>query len=111
MYFNIKSIFLFGLVALSQASPITAPGSLDLEVRGGKKVHGAVCPDGTTLSKDDVGAAFAEAKRSEEKSVGYNGLVNWYPHTYNNREGFFGAKDLYEYPIIQGATFGMFPLL
>ncbi|KAK2768748.1 hypothetical protein FQN54_000604 [Arachnomyces sp. PD_36] len=69
-----------------------------------KKVGSATCDDGTTLSKEEVGSAFAECKKNDDYAVGGS-----YPHAFGNKSGggnvFEGvSKDLREFPIIQGGT-------
>ncbi|KAL4992918.1 Ribonuclease/ribotoxin [Aspergillus recurvatus] len=68
-----------------------------------KKIGSATCPDGVTLSKDDVANAFKECKKSDDYGVG------GYPHKFGNKSGNSDVfdnvtKDLREYPIIQGGT-------
>lgn len=68
-----------------------------------KKVGSATCDDGTTLSKDDVGNAYAECKKNDDYAVGGS-----YPHGFGNESNgqvFEGVtKDLREYPILKGST-------
>ena len=75
----------------------------DLEARANKKKVGSATCDGKKLSKEDVGRAFAELKKSDDKAHG------GYPHKFGNKSGetevFSGVtKDLREYPIVEGKT-------
>lgn len=130
MFFNMKSIAIYGLMAIAHASPIPAARSQAGELTSGasdatatsptpaltqglsdldtrtkkKKVGSATCGD-VTLSKDAVGNAFKECKaRDEDYTVGN------YPHYFGNQSGggdvFTGVtKDLREFPIIEGGTY------
>ncbi|KAJ5822844.1 hypothetical protein N7447_005184 [Penicillium robsamsonii] len=75
----------------------------DLATRAKKKKIGSATCEGVTLSKDDVGSAFKECNKWDDRGVG------GYPHKFGNKNGntqvYQGVtKDLREYPIIQGGT-------
>jgi hypothetical protein len=100
MLVDFKSVFLFGLVALSSASPI-APGANHLEARGKKKITAFNC-NGEEIAKEDVGAAYSHAKNLGDRSYGS------YPHEYKNGEGIFGSAKVNEYPIKKGGVWSKF---
>ncbi|GAD97533.1 conserved hypothetical protein [Paecilomyces variotii No. 5] len=69
-----------------------------------KKIVSATCPDGTTLAKDDVGAAWKELKDNS------NGAYGKYPENFGNMSGgsqvYPGVtKQLRSFPIIPGGVF------
>lgn len=105
MLFDVKSVFLFGLVALAHANPISVPGTNDLEARGGKKKITAFNCNGEEIAKADVGAAYSFSKNLADNSYGT------YPHEYKNKEGIFGSAKVNEYPIIRGGTYSKWLIL
>ncbi|KAI1841849.1 hypothetical protein JX265_010841 [Neoarthrinium moseri] len=106
MLFDLKTTVLFGLLALAQASPVSVPGTAEIETRAkSKKVQDYMC--GTvTLQKNDIGAALVKGRASADRTEGNNGLRNKFPHYFGNQPAIFGATaELREYPIIEGGTF------
>jgi hypothetical protein len=107
MLLDLKGIFLFGLLALAQASPVSVPGAGGLEARAkGKKVTDVICDDGQRLTAEDVGLALRAARNAADESVGYPSLSWWYPHFFGNQPPVFPAQaELRSFPIIPGGTF------
>lgn len=133
MFFNNKTLFLYGLMTVAFASPVpqavageglsniaqevtsssasitTPPPTLDtrdLETRTSKKKVTSFECNGVKLEKNDVGSAVAKMKGVNDRAVGS------YPHVFGNGEKTFSgvSKKLREFPIIQGGTYngGMF---
>jgi hypothetical protein len=93
MLFDMKSIVLYGLMALAQASPVPK-----LSKRA--KLGDFQCPDGT-LSDKDIREALHECRRLNDGSIGK------YPAYFGNKSNnqkVFGnipdGTDLREFPII-----------
>lgn len=131
MQFDMRNLFLHGLMAVASASPVPQTGSgtdelsniaqenasasttttpnldtRDLETRAKKKSVTSFNCNGVILAKDDVGSAVSKMKGAKDRTVGS------YPHEFKNGENTFAgtSKKLREFPIIQGGTFngGMF---
>ncbi|KAI0888771.1 Ribonuclease/ribotoxin [Annulohypoxylon maeteangense] len=90
MYFNLKSAFLLGLVAVASASPTNS------EVYARKIDKDVKCGD-VTIEASQIGAAYSDAIKKADKSVGGK-----YPEPYLNHEGLFNkAQNLREYPLLR----------
>lgn len=98
MLFDMKSVVLYGLMALVHASPLS-----DLSKRA--KLGDFQCPDGT-LSEHDIREALHECRRLDDGSIGK------YPAFFGNKSNnqkVFGnipdGTDLREFPIIVGGVY------
>ncbi|KAL4749312.1 hypothetical protein BDW72DRAFT_194941 [Aspergillus terricola var. indicus] len=94
MFFDMRSVVLYGLMALAHASPLP-----DLSKRA--KLSDFQCPDGTTLSEHDIREAFHECRRLDDRSIGK------YPAFFGNKgqdgkvfSNIPDGTDLREFPII-----------
>ncbi|CAI7654376.1 unnamed protein product [Penicillium palitans] len=99
MFLDMKSIVLYGLMALAHASPLP-------ELSKRAKLDDFKCPDGTTLSENDIREAFQECRKHNDGSVGK------YPAKFgnknNNEKVFSNIPDstaLREFPIIVGGKY------
>lgn len=99
MLFNAKSIVLYGLIALSSASPLA-------EFSKRAKISDYKCPDGEEISESDIRKAFHECRRHDDGSIGK------YPAYFGNQNN--GEKvlanvpdgtDLREFPIIKDGVY------
>ncbi|GAQ10112.1 guanyl-specific ribonuclease F1 [Aspergillus lentulus] len=98
MLFDMKSIILYGLMALAHASPLP-------ELSKRAKLGDFQCPDGT-LSEHDIREALHECRRLNDGSIGK------YPAYFGNKSNnqkVFGnipdGTDLREFPIIAGGVY------
>ncbi|KAH1396310.1 hypothetical protein KXX49_008078 [Aspergillus fumigatus] len=98
MLFDMKSVVLYGLMALVHASPLS-----DLSKRA--KLGDFQCPD-DTLSEHDIREALHECRRLDDGSIGK------YPAFFGNKSNnqkVFGnipdGTDLREFPIIVGGVY------
>ncbi|KAI2785642.1 hypothetical protein POX_h09400 [Penicillium oxalicum] len=96
MFFNTKSIVLFGLMALTSASPVA-------EFSKRAKLGDFKCPDGTTISESDIRTAYHECRRVDDRTYGR------YPAYFGNQAGngkvfsnIPDGTDLREFPIVIG---------
>ncbi|KAJ2983742.1 hypothetical protein NQ176_g484 [Zarea fungicola] len=112
MLVNLKSAFLFGLVALSQAEPIRrferdTVGSGDLEIRAkGKSVTDFLCPDKKLLTKNDVGNALVKGRDLENQKKKVGGKYPGFFGNEGNGGSIFGASaELREFPIIPNSVY------
>ncbi|OQE34594.1 hypothetical protein PENCOP_c017G08568 [Penicillium coprophilum] len=94
-----KSIVLYGLMALAHASPLP-------ELSKRAKFGDFKCPDGTTLSENDIREAFQECRKHDDSSV------SKYPAKFgnkNNNQKIFSNipddTDLREFSIIVGGKY------
>ncbi|KAF9893072.1 hypothetical protein FE257_012483 [Aspergillus nanangensis] len=103
MFFDIKSIVVYGLMALAHASPL-------LELSKRAKYGAFQCPDGNILSEDDVRAATNQCQKFDDGKLGK------YPAPFGNKSG--GQKvfsnipdgtDLREFPLLVGDVFNEGP--
>ncbi|KAJ5295489.1 hypothetical protein PENANT_c001G06685 [Penicillium antarcticum] len=99
MFFDMKSIVLYGLMALAHASPLP-------ELSKRAKLSDFQCPDGTTLAEHDIREALHQCRRLDDSSIGK------YPSKFgnksNNQKVFSNipdGTDLREFPIIVGGTY------
>ncbi|KAJ5971424.1 Guanine-specific ribonuclease N1/T1 [Penicillium vulpinum] len=94
MLFDLKSIVLYGLVALAHASPLP-------ELSKRAKLSDFHCPDGTTLSEHDICEALHECQTHDDGKVGkypaHFGNKSNYQKVFNNIPD---STDLREFPII-----------
>lgn len=104
MLFDFKSVVLYGLMALSHASPVPNQEKNALSARA--KTGDFSCPDGTTILEDDVKSAFKECKAYDDGKVGK------YPAYFGNKSGdnqvltnVAAGTDLREFPIVVGGTY------
>jgi hypothetical protein len=104
MLFDMKSVILYGLMALAHASPLP-------ELSKRAKLSDFQCPDGTTLSEHDIREAFHECRRLDDGSIGK------YPAFFGNKgqngkvfSNIPDGTDLREFPIIVDGVYegGMF---
>lgn len=112
MLVNLKSVFLFGLVALSQAEPIRrferdTAGSSDLDIRAkGKSVTDFLCPDKKLLTKNDVGSALVKGRDLENQKKKVGGKYPGFFGNEGNGGSIFGASaELREFPIIPNSVY------
>ncbi|KAL4812448.1 Ribonuclease/ribotoxin [Aspergillus spinulosporus] len=94
MLFDMKSVILYGLMALAHASPLP-------ELSKRAKLGDFQCPDGTTLSEHDIREALHECRRLDDGSIGK------YPAFFGNKgqngkvfSNIPDGTDLREFPII-----------
>jgi hypothetical protein len=104
MLFDFKSTVLYGLVAVSHASPVLSQEEKALGARA--KAGSFLCPDGTTIVEHDVKAAFRECKTHGDGQVGN------YPAYLADKIGsspvfanVTGSPGFREFPIVVGSTF------
>ncbi|KEY80501.1 guanyl specific ribonuclease [Aspergillus fumigatus] len=98
MLFDMKSVVLYGLMALVHASPLS-----DLSKRA--KLGDFQCPDGT-LSEHDIREALHECRRLDDGSIGK--YPAFFRNKSNNQKGFGNipdGTDLREFPIIVGGVY------
>ncbi|KAJ9375068.1 hypothetical protein DTO282E5_52 [Paecilomyces variotii] len=108
MFFDMKSVFLYGLVAVAYASPIPASSTAENALtKRAAKLSDYLCPDGSTIAKDDIKTALQECRAHDDRTVARS-----YPKPFGNKSG--GGKvfsnipdgtDLREFPIISGAAY------
>ncbi|KAA8643892.1 hypothetical protein EYZ11_006638 [Aspergillus tanneri] len=99
MFFDIKSIVLYGLMALAHASPLP-------EVSKRAKLGDFQCPDGTTLSENDIREALHQCRRLDDGSIGK--YPAYFGNKSNNQQVFGNipdGTDLREFPIIVGGVY------
>ncbi|KGO64314.1 Guanine-specific ribonuclease N1/T1 [Penicillium expansum] len=99
MLFDLKSIVLYGLVALAHASPLP-------ELSKRAKLSDFQCPDGTTLSEHDIREALHECQRHNDGSIGK--YPAYFGNKSNNQKVFNNipdGTDLREFPIIVGGKY------
>ncbi|PGH08840.1 hypothetical protein AJ79_05844 [Helicocarpus griseus UAMH5409] len=80
MLFDLKSTIFYGFLVISHASPnsFLAPG----EPSKRASLDDFICPDGATISEQDVQAALNECRAHDEKAAG--GI---YPSPFENNKG------------------------
>ncbi|KAL5360642.1 Ribonuclease/ribotoxin [Aspergillus floccosus] len=89
-----KSIVLYGLMALTYASPLP-------EISKRAKLADFQCPDGTTLSEHDIREALHQCRRLNDGSIGK--YPAYFGNRSNNQQVFANVQDgtdLREFPII-----------
>ncbi|RHZ68721.1 hypothetical protein CDV55_105336 [Aspergillus turcosus] len=99
MLFDMKSIVLYGLMAIAHASPLP-----QLSKRA--KLGDFQCPDGTTLSESDIRDALQECRRLDDGSIGK--YPAYFGNQSNNQKVFANipdGTDLREFPIIVGGVY------
>ncbi|KAJ6094460.1 hypothetical protein N7467_001973 [Penicillium canescens] len=99
MFFDIKSIVLYGLMALAHASPLP-------ELSKRVPLSDFQCPDGTTLSENDIREALNECQRLNDNSIGK--YPAYFGNKSSNRKVFGNIPDstrLREFPIIVGGKY------
>jgi hypothetical protein len=99
MLFDMKSLVLYGLMAIAHASPLPA-----LSKRA--KLGDFQCPDGSILSESDVRNAFQECRRLNDGSIGK--YPAYFGNQSNNQKVFGNipdGTDLREFPIIVGGVY------
>jgi hypothetical protein len=108
MFVNFKTVFLLGLAAISQASPIREDGSNHLQSRA--PIMDYDC-DGNTIAQQDIYNAWTAGKNQNEYAIGGR-----FPKYFGN-QGNHGSKvfsnvpdgtALLEFPILAGATYSRF---
>ncbi|KAF2141215.1 uncharacterized protein K452DRAFT_318879 [Aplosporella prunicola CBS 121167] len=109
MYFDIKSIFLLGLVAAATASPVAYPGdedgSVSLHARMAKPQK-VKCPDGTVFEVEEVTAGNGHFREAAKKAFEPSYKLK-YPDYFGNKSGgkqvipTASQNDLYEWPIFK----------
>ncbi|KAJ5475729.1 hypothetical protein N7539_008016 [Penicillium diatomitis] len=99
MFFSTKSIVLYGLIALTSASPVA-------EFSKRAKLGDFLCPDGTLIEEKDVREAYHECRRVDDRTYGS------YPKYFGNQAGtgkvfsnIPDGTDLREFPIVIGGTY------
>lgn len=99
-----KSIILYGLMAVAHASPVPAPEVSELSKRA--KLGDFICPDGKRLSENDVRQALHECRRHDDGQVGK------YPAFFGNKNSdqkvfsnIPDGTDLREFPIVEGGVY------
>jgi hypothetical protein len=104
MLFDMKSIVLFGLMAVAHASPLPVPEASELSKRA--KLGDFLCPDGHTVSEKDVREAYHECRRVDDGKIGK------YPAYFGNKDGnnkvfsnIPDGTDLREFPIQEGGVY------
>ncbi|KAF7161338.1 hypothetical protein CNMCM5623_006952 [Aspergillus felis] len=100
MLFDMKSVVLYGLMALAHASPVP-----EFSKRAAK-LGDFQCPDGTTLSENDVREALHECRRHNDGSIGK--YPAYFGNKSNNQKVFGNIPDgtgLREFPIIVGGVY------
>ncbi|KAL4983815.1 Ribonuclease/ribotoxin [Aspergillus falconensis] len=99
MFFDLKSIVLYGLMALAHASPLP-------ELSKRAKLSDFQCPDGTTLSEHDIREALHECRRLDDGSIGK--YPAYFGNKSNNQKVFANipdGTDLREFPIVVGGVY------
>lgn len=107
MMVNFKSVFLFSLVAVSQAQSIV--GSPDLSTRAPVIAHEC---DGEEISQEDIYNAWSAGKGKDEYEVG-NRFPKYFGNEGKDADGngdkvfpnIPGSTALLEFPIIKGSTY------
>ncbi|KAL4737897.1 Ribonuclease/ribotoxin [Aspergillus similis] len=100
MFFDMRSVVLYGLMALAHASPLP-------ELSKRAKLSDFQCPDGTTLSEHDIREALHQCRRLDDGSIGK------YPAFFGNKgqtgkvfSNIPDGTDLREFPIIVDGVYG-----
>ncbi|ORY61461.1 Ribonuclease/ribotoxin [Pseudomassariella vexata] len=106
MLFNMKSVILYGLMAIAQSSPLPVSDNKEGDLSKRAKLGDFLCPDGTTVLEADVRQAFHECRRLNDGSIGK------YPEFFGNKNGNVKVftnipdnTDLREFPIIKGGVY------
>ncbi|GFF49223.1 retrovirus-related Pol polyprotein from transposon TNT 1-94 [Aspergillus udagawae] len=100
MLFDMKSIVLYGLITLAHASPLP-----QLSKRA-PKLGDYQCPDGTTLSENDIREALHQCRRLDDSSIGK--YPAYFGNKSNNQKVFDNipdSTDLREFPIVVGGVY------
>lgn len=98
MLFSLKPTLFLALALTAVASPIANPTADEpstLVARGRAKIKDVNC-GGEILTKTDISNAIRESK---------NPSGGIYPKPFMNYDGFFGASNMQEYPLIPGGTY------
>ncbi|RHZ53564.1 putative extracellular guanyl-specific ribonuclease [Aspergillus thermomutatus] len=99
MLFDMKSIVLYGLMAIAHASPLP-------ELSKRAKLGDFQCPDGTTLSENDIREALHQCRRLDDGSIGK--YPAYFGNQSNNQKVLTNVADgttLREFPIIVGGVY------
>lgn len=109
MFFDMKSVALYGLMAVAYASPVPF-SSLENKLAKRVKFNDFSCPDGTTIAEHDIRQAFHECRRHDDKTIGK------YPFPFGNKKSVNGqtvrvltnvpeGTALREFPIVAGGVY------
>ncbi|ETS77089.1 hypothetical protein PFICI_10963 [Pestalotiopsis fici W106-1] len=106
MLFNMRSLALYGLMAISTASPVPSRDDGMNEIVARAKLGDFLCPDGHTIAESDIRKAFGECRQHNDGTVGK------YPAFFGNKDGdnavltnVPAGTDLREFPIVEGGVY------
>ncbi|PGG96498.1 hypothetical protein AJ79_09558 [Helicocarpus griseus UAMH5409] len=111
MWFDMKSIVLYGLLSIAYAAPAPSPSPQLHQLSKRAKLGSFKCPDGNVIDEEDVRRAFNECKKHDDSKVGK------YPFPFGNKRsqngktvavlaGIPATTKLREFPIVEGGTYG-----
>lgn len=110
MFFDFKSIALYGLMAVSYASPVPFSSSAENALTKRIPYNAYTCPDGTTFTRDEVYNAVYKCQSNNDKKV------SGYPKKFGNQKSENGqtvkvltnvpdGTDLREFPLMKNKCY------